>query len=128
MSGYLRLEGKRTLVTGGTKGVGQAVVEVLHEACATVPAAQERGHRLAGSEGVICERNGLKAPTRSRVRVCAADHARLVPQETARRANECILLTPMKRSDDRSGRKQGEYEHESESQHWNERNSPAVDH
>jgi NAD(P)-dependent dehydrogenase (short-subunit alcohol dehydrogenase family) len=26
MSGYLGLEGKRALVTGGTKGVGEAVV------------------------------------------------------------------------------------------------------
>ena len=36
MSGYLGLEGKRALVTGGTKGVGQAVVGALHEAGATV--------------------------------------------------------------------------------------------
>jgi len=32
MSGYLDLEGKRALVTGGTKGVGQAVVTALREA------------------------------------------------------------------------------------------------
>ena len=36
MSGYLDLEGKRALVTGGTKGVGQAVVAVLRDAGATV--------------------------------------------------------------------------------------------
>jgi NAD(P)-dependent dehydrogenase (short-subunit alcohol dehydrogenase family) len=32
MSGYLELEGKRALVTGGTKGVGAAVVVALREA------------------------------------------------------------------------------------------------
>jgi NAD(P)-dependent dehydrogenase (short-subunit alcohol dehydrogenase family) len=36
VSGYLDLEGKRALVTGGTKGVGQAVVAALREAGATV--------------------------------------------------------------------------------------------
>jgi len=36
MSGYLDLEGKRALVTGGTKGVGQAVVAALCDAGATV--------------------------------------------------------------------------------------------
>ena len=36
MSGYLGLEGKRALVTGGTKGVGAAVVAVLREAGARV--------------------------------------------------------------------------------------------
>jgi hypothetical protein len=36
MSHYLELEGKRALVTGGTKGVGQAVVATLREAGATV--------------------------------------------------------------------------------------------
>src|SRR5215471_15883694 len=36
MSDYLGLEGKRALVTGGTKGVGEAVVAVLREAGATV--------------------------------------------------------------------------------------------
>lgn len=36
MSSYLELEGKRALVTGGTKGVGQAVVAALREAGATV--------------------------------------------------------------------------------------------
>jgi NAD(P)-dependent dehydrogenase (short-subunit alcohol dehydrogenase family) len=35
MSGYLGLEGKRALVTGGTKGVGQAVVGALREAGVT---------------------------------------------------------------------------------------------
>ena len=36
MSHYLDLEGKRALVTGGTKGVGAAVVEALREAGAAV--------------------------------------------------------------------------------------------
>src|SRR5258705_1874136 len=36
MSGYLELEGKRALVTGGTKGVGAAVVAALREAGARV--------------------------------------------------------------------------------------------
>ena len=36
MSHYLELEGRRALVTGGTKGVGEAVVASLREAGATV--------------------------------------------------------------------------------------------
>jgi NAD(P)-dependent dehydrogenase (short-subunit alcohol dehydrogenase family) len=32
MSGYLELKGKRALVTGGTKGLGQAVVAALRDA------------------------------------------------------------------------------------------------
>jgi NAD(P)-dependent dehydrogenase (short-subunit alcohol dehydrogenase family) len=36
MSDYLELKGKRALVTGGTKGVGQAVVATLRDAGATV--------------------------------------------------------------------------------------------
>jgi NAD(P)-dependent dehydrogenase (short-subunit alcohol dehydrogenase family) len=36
MSDYLELKGKRALVTGGTKGVGQAVVATLREAGVTV--------------------------------------------------------------------------------------------
>src|SRR5213593_758203 len=32
MSDYLKLRGKRALVTGGTKGVGEAVVATLREA------------------------------------------------------------------------------------------------
>jgi NAD(P)-dependent dehydrogenase (short-subunit alcohol dehydrogenase family) len=36
MSHYLELEGRRALVTGGTKGVGKAVVAILREAGATV--------------------------------------------------------------------------------------------
>ncbi len=36
MNGYLELEGKRALVTGGTKGVGAAVVTALREAGARV--------------------------------------------------------------------------------------------
>lgn len=36
MSHYLELAGKRALVTGGTKGVGEAVVATLREAGAAV--------------------------------------------------------------------------------------------
>ena len=36
MSGYLELEGKRALVTGGTKGVGASVVTALREGGARV--------------------------------------------------------------------------------------------
>ena len=36
MSGYLELEDKRALVTGGTKGVGASVVAALREAGARV--------------------------------------------------------------------------------------------
>ncbi|MQP63878.1 SDR family oxidoreductase [Niveispirillum sp. SYP-B3756] len=38
MSGYLGLEGKRALVTGGTKGLGAAVVQALRDAGAHVVA------------------------------------------------------------------------------------------
>ena len=36
MNNYLELEGQRALVTGGTKGVGEAVVATLREAGAAV--------------------------------------------------------------------------------------------
>jgi NAD(P)-dependent dehydrogenase (short-subunit alcohol dehydrogenase family) len=50
MSSDLELEGKRALVTGGTKGVGQAVVAALREAGATYHgpvAAREPSKRRA---------------------------------------------------------------------------------
>jgi NAD(P)-dependent dehydrogenase (short-subunit alcohol dehydrogenase family) len=51
MSGYLGLEGKRALVTGGTKGVGQAVVAALREAGATaLTTARSRPESLSNAE------------------------------------------------------------------------------
>jgi NAD(P)-dependent dehydrogenase (short-subunit alcohol dehydrogenase family) len=48
VSDYLRIAGKRTLVTGGTKGVGAAVVAVLRDAGATVlTTARSQPHDLA---------------------------------------------------------------------------------
>ena len=54
MSGYLELEGKRALVTGGTKGVGQAVVAALREAGATVlTTARSRPENLANAADFV---------------------------------------------------------------------------
>jgi NAD(P)-dependent dehydrogenase (short-subunit alcohol dehydrogenase family) len=54
MSGYLDLDGKRALVTGGTKGVGHAVVEALHEAGATVlTTARSRPESLSNAEHFV---------------------------------------------------------------------------
>ena len=54
MSGYLELEGKRALVTGGTKGVGQAVVGALREAGATVlTTARSRPESLSNAEHFV---------------------------------------------------------------------------
>jgi hypothetical protein len=54
MSGYLGLEGKRALVTGGTKGVGQAVVGALREAGATVlTTARSRPESLSNAEHFV---------------------------------------------------------------------------
>ena len=47
MSDYLELTGKRALVTGGTKGVGQAVVTALREAGATVLTTARSQPKLA---------------------------------------------------------------------------------
>ncbi len=51
MSGWLGLDGSRALVTGGTKGIGEAVVAALHEAGARVMAAARSTPR-AIPEGV----------------------------------------------------------------------------
>ena len=54
MSGYLQLEGKRALVTGGTKGVGEAVVAALREAGATVfTTARSRPDNLAHADRFV---------------------------------------------------------------------------
>jgi NAD(P)-dependent dehydrogenase (short-subunit alcohol dehydrogenase family) len=54
MSGYLELEGKRALVTGGTKGVGQAVVAALREAGATVlTTARSRSENLSNPDHFV---------------------------------------------------------------------------
>ncbi len=54
MSGYLELEGKRALVTGGTKGVGEAVVAALREAGATVfTTARSRPENLAHTDRFV---------------------------------------------------------------------------
>ncbi len=54
MSGYLELEGKRALVTGGTKGVGEAVVAALRQAGVKVlTTARSRPGDLAGDDQFI---------------------------------------------------------------------------
>ena len=53
MSGYLDLEGKRALVTGGTKGVGQAVVAALCDAGATVLTTARSRPESTGSAGAF---------------------------------------------------------------------------
>jgi NAD(P)-dependent dehydrogenase (short-subunit alcohol dehydrogenase family) len=54
VSGYLGLEGKRALVTGGTKGAGEAIVAALREAGARVlTTARSRPQNLAHTEDFI---------------------------------------------------------------------------
>ena len=54
MSGTLDLEGKRALVTGGTKGVGEAVVAAFREAGATVlTSARSRPENIAEPEHFV---------------------------------------------------------------------------
>jgi NAD(P)-dependent dehydrogenase (short-subunit alcohol dehydrogenase family) len=54
MRGYLDLAGKRALVTGGTKGVGQAVVAALREAGAIVlTTARSRPENLTNSDHFV---------------------------------------------------------------------------
>jgi NAD(P)-dependent dehydrogenase (short-subunit alcohol dehydrogenase family) len=56
MSGYLELEGKRALVTGGTKGVGAAVVAALREAGARVlTTARKRPEDVSEAEFVAAD-------------------------------------------------------------------------
>ena len=54
MSGTFDLEGKRALVTGGTKGVGEAVVAAFREAGATVlTSARSRPENIAEPEHFV---------------------------------------------------------------------------
>src|SRR5260221_14178939 len=51
---YLGLEGKRALVTGGTKGAGEAIVSALREAGARVlTTARSRPRSLAQAEDFV---------------------------------------------------------------------------
>src|SRR5258705_13999842 len=54
MSTLLQLEGKRALVTGGTKGVGEAIVAALHEGGATVlTTARSKPARLGHADHFV---------------------------------------------------------------------------
>src|SRR3954462_14822267 len=54
MNGELELQGKRALATGGTKGVGEAVVAALRAAGATVlTTARSRPHNLLDADQFI---------------------------------------------------------------------------
>jgi NAD(P)-dependent dehydrogenase (short-subunit alcohol dehydrogenase family) len=54
MRDYLELSGKRALVTGGTKGIGEAVVAALREAGVTVlTTARSRPEHLARAEQFV---------------------------------------------------------------------------
>jgi NAD(P)-dependent dehydrogenase (short-subunit alcohol dehydrogenase family) len=54
MSGYLQLAGQRALVTGGTKGVGEAVVATLREAGARVlTTARSRGGDVSHADQFV---------------------------------------------------------------------------
>ena len=54
MGNYLDIEGKRALVTGGTKGIGEAVVAALREAGATVlTTARSRPENIAHADHFV---------------------------------------------------------------------------
>jgi NAD(P)-dependent dehydrogenase (short-subunit alcohol dehydrogenase family) len=67
MSHYLQLEGKRALVTGGTKGVGAAVVTSLRETGARVLTTarsrpEDQGHADQFVAADVSESSGGGAP------------------------------------------------------------------
>jgi NAD(P)-dependent dehydrogenase (short-subunit alcohol dehydrogenase family) len=61
MSDNLELDGRRALVTGGTKGIGEAVAARLREAGATVlTTARTRPRNLAGDLFVAADIDRLR--------------------------------------------------------------------
>ena len=63
------LEGKTALVTGGTRGIGQAMVVALAEAGADIILVQVRiAHQLSGRSLLIIGSREMKATSRPTIR------------------------------------------------------------